>query len=241
MTRLLVLILLLGLAHAETLRVAAAANLSPALPEVVAAFERAYPGVQVGITYGASGQLAEQVRLGAPFHIFLSASPVYVEHLVQEGKVLEQRSFARGRLVLFLPRRLGPAPEGLEALTRPGIRRIVLANPEHAPYGVAALAALKRSGLYPRVASRLIFAANVGQAAQMALQGADAGLISLAAALHPTLRSRGSYWLVPQTLHPPLLQVAALLEDDAGARRFLSFLTSDEAAVIWRRHGLERP
>ncbi len=241
MTRLLALILLFGPAHAQALRVAAAANLSPALAEVVAAFERTHPGVQVGVTYGASGQLAEQVRLGAPFQLFLSASPVYVERLAREGKVLEQRPFARGRLVLFLPRRLGIAPEGLEVLARPQVRRIVLANPEHAPYGVAALAALKRSGLYPRVAGKLIFAANVGQAAQMAVQGADAGLISLAAARHPGLRARGSYWLAPRTLHPPLIQVAALLADDASARLFLNFLTSDETAAIWRRHGLERP
>ncbi|ADR36443.1 molybdenum ABC transporter, periplasmic molybdate-binding protein [Oceanithermus profundus DSM 14977] len=242
MRRLLVVFLLLGLAQAQPLRIAAAANLSPVLPELVAAYEAAHPGVQVGVSYGASGQLVEQIRRGAPFQVFLSASPDYVRHLAEGGvRVYAEAPFARSPLVLYVPSRLGIEPTGFDVLADPRVRRVVVANPAYAPFGKAALAALRRAGWYARVEAKLIFAANVSQAAQMTVQGADAGFLALSSALHPTLRQRGAYWRVPDDLYPPLLQVAAQLDPGPEAQSFVAFLSGDEARAILARHGYATP
>ncbi len=224
----------------KDVQLAAAANLSPALPELVAAFVRWHPDLDVGVSFGASGQLAEQIRRGAPFDVFLSASPVYLERVGAE-RLRARATFARGRLALYLPDRVGLEPRGLEVLTNPRIRRIALANPDHAPFGKAAVAVLRAAGIYRAVERKLIFAANVSQAAQLAVQGADAGLVALSAALHPSLSERGRYWSVPSRLHPPLEQVAGLLSERPAARAFFDFLTSPEAAQILVRHGFEAP
>jgi len=242
MPRLLVVCLLLVFAHAQTLQIAAAANLSPALPELVRAFERTHPEVKVGVSYGASGQLVEQLRRGAPFQIFLSASPDYVRHLAESGvRVYAETPFARSPLVLYVPSRLGLTPAGFDVLAHPRVRRVVVANPAYAPFGKAALTALRRAGWYARVEGKLIFAANVSQAAQMTVQGADAGFLALSSALHPTLRQRGAYWRVPADLYPPLLQIVAQLDPSPEALRFAGFLSSDEARAILSRHGYATP
>ncbi|WP_457634262.1 molybdate ABC transporter substrate-binding protein [Oceanithermus desulfurans] len=242
MRRLLVVFLLLGLAQAQPLRIAAAANLSPVLPELVAAYEAAHPDVQLGVSYGASGQLVEQIRRGAPFQVFLSASPDYLRHLADAGvRIYTETPFARSPLVLYVPSRLGVTPTGFDVLADPRVRRVAVANPAYAPFGKAALTALKRAGWYARVEDKLIYAANVSQAAQMTVQGADAGFLALASALLPALRERGAYWRVPQDLYPPLLQVAAQLDPRPEAQRFVAFLGSEEARAILARHGYATP
>lgn len=238
---LLVLALVAGWVRAVNVQVAAAANLNQALPAVVAAFEEAHPGWSVGVSYAASGTLAEQIRRGAPYDVFLSASPRYVDHVAETHGVVERRTFAVGRLVVYLPRRLGLEPTGLEVLLDPRIRRIVLANPEHAPYGEAAVAALEHAGLFETLEPRLVYASNVAQAAQMVLHGADAGLIARSAAMSPTMTEAGSFWTVPASMHPPLVQEAALIQDGEAARAFFDFLGSPTAQRILREHGFDAP
>ncbi len=236
-----VLALVAGLVSAVDVQVAAAANLNQALPGVVAAFEEAHPGWSVGVSYAASGTLAEQIRRGAPYDLFLSASPRYVDHVAETHGVVERRVFAVGRLVVYLPRRMGLEPTGLEVLLDPRIRRIVLANPEHAPYGEAAVAALERAGLYGPLEPRLVYASNVAQAAQMVLHGADAGLIARSAAMSPAMTEAGSFWTVPAWMHPPLVQEAALIQNSEAARAFFDFLSSPAAQRILREHGFDAP
>lgn len=233
---------LLGLAYAQPLQIAAAANLSTALPELVNAYEQTHHDIKVGLSYGASGQLAEQIRRGAPFAVFLSASPDYVHYLEESGiPIYRKVTFARSPLVLYVPARVGVEPTGFEVLASPKVQRVVVANPAYAPFGKATLEALRKAGWYTRVKAKLIFAANVSQAAQMTVQGADAGFIALASARHPSLRKKGNYWLVPPELYPPLLQVAALLDDRPLARGFVDFLSSSEARAILKRYGYEAP
>jgi len=242
MRLLLAALVLLGFAHGESLQLAAAANLSPVLPNLVNAFERVHPKVKVGVSYGASGQLVEQIRRGAPFAVFLSASPDYVRYLEESGvRVLQEAAFARSPLVLYLPTRVGVEPTGFEVLADPRIQRVVVANPSYAPFGRAALAALRSAGWYARIKGKLIFAANVSQAAQMTVQGADAGFLALASALHPTLKERGGYWEVPPDRYPPLLQVAAQLVERPAARDFVAFLSSSDARAVLKRYGYEAP
>lgn len=230
-----------GVAAAADVRVAAAANLNQALPAVVAAFEETHPGWRVGVSYAASGTLAEQILRGAPYDVFLSASPRYVDRVAEARGVVERRPFALGRLVVYLPRRLELEPAGLEVLLDPRIRRVALANPAHAPYGEAAVAALEHAGLLEALEPRLVYASNVAQAAQMVLHGADAGLIARSAALSPAMAKAGSFWTVPASLHPPLVQEAALLTDGEAARAFYAFLASPAARQILRDRGFDLP
>lgn len=240
MRKLVVVLILAGFVHGATkdLQIAAAANLSPVFPELLAAFRQAHPGISVGVSFGASALLVEQIRKGAPFDVLLAASPEYADYL-DPAIVRSRTTFAIGRLVLYIPKHTGVALYRLDTLENSRIRKVAVANPLHAPYGKAAIAALKHAGLYERIKHKIIYAANASQAAQMTIHGADAGLIPLSSALHPALRDSGNYWLIPSELHPPLEQIAVLLNDSRPARDFFDFLASRKAREILSRHGFE--
>jgi len=223
------------------LRIAAAANLSQVLPELASAYKTHHPQTKIEITYGASGTLSQQIARGAPYDVFLSASPEYISYLEGRGLVKGRRTIARGKLVLFYHKRILPPPKGPADLKRNDVRRIVVANPEHAPFGAAAIACLKNYGIYEEIKAKLIYAANVSQAAQMAVHGADAALISLSLALNPNLKKTGSYVELPESCHAPLYQEAAALSDREASISFLDFLTSTEAQSILRQFGYESP
>src|SRR5436305_827440 len=167
------------------LRVAAAADLAPALESIVAEFKESQ-GADVKVTYGASGTLTTQIEQGAPFDVFMSADEGYPKRLIEkklaDGKTLT--TYARGRLVLYvLPSVTEDVTHvGLKALTSPALQKISIANPEHAPYGRAAVAAMKKVGVYDDVKSKLVLAENVGQAAQFVRSAnVQAAIISLSA------------------------------------------------------------
>jgi molybdate transport system substrate-binding protein len=202
--------------------------------------------LQVSATFGSSGNFFTQIQNGAPFDVFLSADIEYPRRLVEAG--FAQRGtlvrYAEGRLVLWTRRDSGvDVTPGLRALADARVRRIAIANPEHAPYGRAAVAALRREGLYDRVRPRLVLGENILQAAQFAHSGnADAGIIALSLAVGPSLRALGTYAEIPASLHPPIEQGAVVLEsarDRQAARRFLAFLQQPESADFLKEHGLE--
>jgi len=238
---LLIFSLFCGSAAAAGLRVAAAANLNQVLPELITAFEQSYPDIRVKVSYGASGTLSQQISRGAPYEVFISASPKYVDYLENLDLVARRQPFALGRLVLFWSRRLDPPLKDVSDLTRADVERVVVANPEHAPFGQAAIDCLRHYGVYEEVSAKLIYAANVSQAAQMALHGADAALIALPLARNPNMIKAGNYLDPGQECHSPLLQEVAVVKDTGAADRFLDFLSSPIAARILRAHGYDIP
>lgn len=224
--------------------VAAAASLRPALTGIAAAFAAEHPHTEARIAYGASGSLLAQIRNGAPFALFLSADEDAPAVLHQDGRSAEPFVYAAGRLCVWLPTRttLDLERKGLAALAEPSVRQIAVANPDHAPYGRAAIAALARAGVLDQVRDRLVFGENVAQAAQFAAGGAaDAALVALAQALAPEMAARGRHWLVPVELHPGLRHAGALLPASAerreAAQRFATFLRGPAARAILARHG----
>ncbi|HXE90222.1 MAG TPA: molybdate ABC transporter substrate-binding protein [Terriglobales bacterium] len=233
-------------ASAEELRVAAASDLTFALPEIVAAFER-QTGHNVRVTYGSSGNFYAQIQHGAPFDVLLSADVEYPRRLEQAGIAGAPVLYAIGRIVVWAPRsrKLNVRVRGPEVLRDPAVRRIAIANPRHAPYGRAAEAALKHFGLYEQVASRIVLGENISQAAQFVQSGsAEVGIIALALAEAPTMRTSGEYWLVPQEAHSRLEQAAAIRRSSPHAntaRQFLQFLRSQSAQAVLRRYGFELP
>jgi molybdate transport system substrate-binding protein len=232
---------------AQALTVAAASDLQAALPALVARFERE-AGRTVRVTFGASGSLFAQIQNGAPFDVFLSADIDYPRRLQDAGLTVAGTltRYATGRLVVWTRRDSGiDLRGGLRALTAPGVRRIAIGNPDHAPYGRAAVAALRAAGIYDRVRDRLVFGENILQAAQFAQSGnADAGIIASSLARGAALREAGSFVDVPPSLHPPLDQGAVVTgsaRDIGLARRFVAFLTSTWAADHFTASGFSVP
>jgi molybdate transport system substrate-binding protein len=248
MRKLLALLLLCtgGCAAAQELTVAAAADMSAVLPQLADAYTKK-TGVAMKLVFGSSGNLANQIRNGAPFDVFFSADEEYPQQLIAEGLAAKDTlyRYAVGRLVLWVPADspLDLAKLGMTALLDPSVKKISIANPAHAPYGRAAEAALRHFGIYERVSSRLVLGENVSQAAQFVESGnAQAGLIALSHALAPAMKDKGRYWTVPLDSYPTLNQAAVVVAKftarDRAARKFLGFLRSPEGASLLTSYGL---
>src|ERR1700676_4191080 len=250
MSKLLALLLhfAAAFATAQEITVAAAADMSAALPQLVGVLTKKTR--QRGkLLFGASGNLTNQIRNGAPFDVFFSADEQYPQQLITEGLALKDTlyRYAVGRLVLWVPRDspLDLSKLGIKALLDPSVKKISIANPAHAPYGRAAEAALRHFGIYDQVSSRLVLGENVSQAAQFVESGnAQAGLIALSHALAPALKDKGRYWTVPLVAYPTLSQAAIVLsrsKQQDAARKFLEFLRTPEATSLLTSYGFNLP
>ena len=219
------------------LRVAAAADLEPVLPPILEQFQKA-TGIHAEATFQASAVLTTQIQNGAPFDLFLSADLSYPKRLIDAGLAdaagtadsSTPITYARGTLVLFARKDSHlPAPS-LDLLRSPELKRLAIANPDRAPYGRAAVAALQTLKLYDALKPRLVTAENISQAAQFVDSGnADAGLISLTSALTPRLSAAGNYFVMPRDLYPPIEQGAVIITNTtrrADAHKLLDFLLS---------------
>jgi molybdate transport system substrate-binding protein len=230
-------------ATAQTLTVAAASDLQSALPAIASQFEKG-TGQQVRLIFGSSGNFFAQIQNGAPFDVFMSADIDYPRRLEGSGQA-ERGSlyaYATGRLVLWTRKDSGiDVRRGLAVLADPGVRRIAIANPEHAPYGRAAVAALRHDGVYERVREKFVLGENISQAAQFAQSGsADVGVLALSLALSPTLRSSGTYVDVPESWYPPIDQAAVVLESSRQkllARQFIDYLKTPDSVRILQSYG----
>ncbi|MEP6801187.1 MAG: molybdate ABC transporter substrate-binding protein [Acidobacteriota bacterium] len=236
-------------AASRQVRVAAAADLKFALDEVTSKFRAVRPDIEVTITYGSSGNFYSQLSNRAPYDLFLSADAEYPRKLIEAGLAVRGSDFlyARGRIVLWVRKdsTLDIEKRGLDALLDPSVRKIAIANPRHAPYGRAAEAAMKSSGIYDRCADRMVLGENIAQTAQFIESGAaDAGLIALSLAVAPAMRDQGRFWTVPREAHPPVDQGGAILtwaSHAAAAGAFKDFLIGESGRAILDRYGFERP
>lgn len=236
-----------GTVAAQALTVAAAADLQAVLPAVAERFERE-TGRKVALTFGSSGNFFSQIRNGAPFDLFFSADIDYPRRLeaaglTESGSLYE---YATGRIVLWSRKDAGvDLRRGLQALDDSRVRKIAIANPEHAPYGRAAVAALQHQQLYERVRSKLVLGESISQAAQFVQSGnAEAGIIALSLALAPALRDSGSYFEIPASFYPAIAQGAVMLRASGNkdaARQFMSFLKRPEIAHLMQQFGFRVP
>ena len=234
-------------AQTARITVAAAADLQTALPDIASGFERK-TGITVTLTFGSSGNFFAQIQNGAPFDVFLSADADYPRQLAASGFVDPQTiyQYADGGLVLWTRADSGiDVGKGLTMLQDARVRRIAIANPAVAPYGRAAVAALKSAQVYDTVRQKLVNAENVTQAAQFAESGnADVALIGHALALGPSLKPKGRFAAVPATLHPPIVQAAAVVtasKNKEQARAFLTYLKGADARRILQSFGFDVP
>jgi molybdate transport system substrate-binding protein len=235
-------------AGARAVSIAAASDLRYSLDEILAAFSRAHPGTRTQVSYGSSGNLYAQIANGAPFDLFLSADIAYARQLEARGLVRSGSLFkyAEGRLAVWAPEtsRLDVRGRGLAAVADPAVTRVAVANPEHAPYGRAAVAALRSAGLYDQVEPRLVLGENVSQALQFVQSGsADIGIVALSLALSPPVAGSGQYWPVPRDMHPPIEQGGVIVPaaPGGGVESLRAFLLGAESRAILSRYGFEVP
>ena len=238
--------LLLSLsAHAEKIAVAAAADLKFAMDEIVTAFKKSNPADEVEVIYGSSGKFHTQIQQGAPYDLYFSADIAFPRELAKNGLAAAAvKPYAFGRIVLWSAS-LDATQMTLASLTDPKITRIAIANPKHAPYGKRAEEALRASGLWEKVESKLVYGENIAHTAQFVQTGnAQVGIIALALALNPELAKRGGYWLIPDKLHEPLEQgfiITKRAEGNALAKRFAAYMDSKPARAVMTHYGFVLP
>jgi molybdate transport system substrate-binding protein len=231
--------------------IAAAADLQFALDDLIGDFRRTHVSAndEIRIVYGSSGNFCTQIRNQAPFDLFLSADIEYPRSLVHEGLAVPQSLFtyAVGRIVVWVPggSPLDVARLGIGALEAPSVRHVAIANPEHAPYGRAAAAAMKSLGVYDRVAGKLVLGENIAQTLQFVESGAaDVGIVALSLALAPSVRNQGRYWEVPLTAYPAIEQGGVILAHARGSRLTLdlrNYLASPAARERLKQYGFFVP
>lgn len=234
-------------AGAQEITVAAASDLSFAMPDLVAGFQK-QTGNKVNVTFGSSGNFFSQIQHGAPFDIFFSADIDYPRKLdavglCEPGTLYE---YAAGRIVVWAPEDspLDVQSLGWKAFLDPRVQKIAVANPAHAPYGRAALAALKSAGILDQLQSKLVYGENISQTAQFVQSGnAQIGIVALSLALSPAMQ-QGRRWEIPADSYPPLVQGAVVLKSSKAkgeAKKFLEFIKSAAGREILERYGFQRP
>lgn len=244
----LTLLALLALpATGDTLHVAAASDLTYSIPELADAFRKQSPGVEVRTSLGSSGNFFAQIKNGAPFDVFLSADMLYPKRLADDGAAdgTTLTAYAIGRLAIWsLDPRLD-LKQGMAVFRDPRVTRVAIANPDVAPYGMAARAALQHHGVWDVVLPKLVKGENVAQTAQFIQTGnAQLGVISYATVLAPRLKGIGSYYLVPAAGLAPIEQGAIITakgKSNPQAVRFMQFMQSPVARAILQRHGFTLP
>ena len=226
--------------QAADIHVAAATNLRFVLPEVAAQFKQ-QTGHHVAISFAASGTLTTQILHGAPFEVFLSASPGYIERLVQAGKTENGVvDYAKAQLAFYAANHSTLKVEGgmqalKDALSNDSLHKVVIANPKHAPYGQAAKIALQDAGIWNAILPHLLIAENASQALQFTMSTVvDAGFVPYAHVIQPKIASEGRFFKLDETLQ----QQAVLIKGAAEpAKQFLDFLQTDRAGNIFTKHG----
>jgi molybdate transport system substrate-binding protein len=225
-----------------SLTVFAAADLGPPFKQIVPQFER-HSGIDVTLVLGSTGMLAQQIRNGAPADVFFAANESFINAIAAENLTLRQTDalYARGRIAIVTLKSGGIRINDLEDLAHPRARRIAIANPQHAPYGMAAKEALAAAGLWKTLEPRLVFGENVQQAVQFVRSGsAEAGIVARSVADTPDLR----WTLVDDRLHAPLSQMAVVLartKQPAASISFIEFVNGTQGRGVMRKFGFLLP
>lgn len=231
----------------QSLTIAAASDLAYCIDALNAEFRRQHPDVDLKTTTGASGNFFAQIKAGAPFDVFLSADLGYPRELIEAGLAEESSLllYATGHLALWTTREGIDLSVGLASLASPAIKRIAIANPDVAPYGRAAKAALQSAGVWDAVRDRLVLGENIAQTAQFVQTGnAEVGLVSLSLLKSPKMAGIGRHVEIPEALHPRLEQGGVITRHGRPnplAAAYLQFLASPGARAVFDRYGFLLP
>lgn len=224
------------------LTVAAAADLQFAFTDIGKLYEQ-QTGNKVTFVFGSTGQLAQQIENGAPYDMLAAANISYVNDLAAKGLALQDSValYARGRIVIAVNKQSGVAATTLDDLLANNIKHVAIANPDHAPYGVAAMQALQSAGVWDKLQVKLVYGENVRQTLQYVQSGeAEAGIVALSVANVPEI----TWTLVDDALHKPLDQALAVMTSSKQsdlAKQFITFVGSAQGRPIMRQYGFLLP
>jgi len=224
------------------LTVAAAADLSNAFEEIGRQFEASHK-IKVTFVFGSTGLLTRQIENGAPMDLFAAANVDYINQLEQKGLIVPgtKAVYALGRITLWTTADSPLEIEKVADLTRPEVKRIAIANPDHAPYGLAAQQALQTAGIWDTVKPKLVFGDNIRQTLQYAETGnVDVSIVALSL----SQQSKGRWTLIPEEMHQPIDQGLAVMKsthNETSAREFASFVTGPEGRAILAKYGFAFP
>lgn len=232
---------MLGVAHADTVSAAVAANFTAPMQKIAAAFE-ADTGHKAELSFGATGKFYAQITHGAPFQVLLSADDTTPARLEREGKAVAHSHFtyAIGTLVLWSAQP-GTVDAKGDVLKSGDFKHLAIANPKLAPYGAAALQVMEKLGVAMALQPRLVQGENIAQTFQFVSTGnAQLGFVALSQVMADGKTRSGSAWQVPASLHEPIRQDAVLLmpgKDSAAASALLTYLRGNKARAIIQSYG----
>ena len=226
--------------YAQKANIAAAANLRYVLEEIKTRYLDDNPNASIQITYGASGTLTQQIINGAPFDLFLSADTVFPTKIKEEGLASgEVKTYCYGRVAMWSASL--DVSKGINTVLSSKVKKIAIANPATAPYGENTVAALKKRKLYDKIIKKIVWGENISQTAQFAFSGnVEIGFIALSLALAPEMKDKGSYYVLPEEICPPIQQAAVLVkgrEKNGEAAKFLEYMKSPECKAVWEKYG----
>ena len=232
---------------AQELTIAAAADLQFAMQDIAGRFEKE-TATKVKVVYGSSGNFFQQIQNGAPFDMFFSANLDYAKKLEDAQLAVpgSYHEYARGKIVVWVPNDSKlDLTSGLTVLLDPAITHIAVANPQHAPYGQAAVAAIQKEGVYDKVKNKLVLGENISQAASLVMSGsAQVGIVALSLALSPNMKDKGRYAEIPPSEYPPIDQACVIARSSKNketARQFLAFIKTATVSDTLKRYGFEVP
>lgn len=235
------------LCSGQEITVAAAADLQFAFQDVATRFQKD-TGHNVKTIFGSSGNFFAQIQNGAPFDLFFSADIGYPQKLEAAGQAEPGTlyEYATGKIVLMAPKGSPlDLKRGLPVLLDPQVKKVAIANPEHAPYGRAAVAALQHEKLYDQLSAKFVMGENISQTATFVVSGsADAGIVALSLALAPSLQEKASFVPIPDDDYPPIRQAAVILKSSQQkeiARQFLAYLKKPEIVSLLEKYGFAVP
>lgn len=237
----LFLIIIVRAASASELLVSAASDLTGAFKEIGALYEKE-SGNKVVLNFGSTGMLAQQIEGGAPIDLFAAANKRYVDDLEKKGLIISEtkRVYAVGKIVLATQKG-GVRLNSVEELTRPEIKRIAIANPSHAPYGMAAKEAMEKTGIWNKIKDKVVYAENIRQAMQYLETGnVDAAILAISV----IVGSDVNYTPIPQDLYSPVEQTLAVIKgckNEMKAREFADFITGTRGRAVMERYGFGLP
>lgn len=224
------------------LTIAAASDLTPAFEELGREFEASHK-TKVVFVFGSTGLLTKQIENGAPMDLFAAANVSYIDQLEQKGLIIPgtKAIYARGRITFWTPATSNIRLENISDLARPEVKRIAIANPDHAPYGLAARQALESAGVWDRVRPKLVYGDNIRQTLQYAETGnVDVAIVALAL----SMQSNGRWTVIPEELHKPIDQALAVIKttkNEQAARAFATFIASQQGRAIMQKYGFVLP
>ncbi len=235
------------LCKAQEITIAAAADLQFVMQDIAARFQKE-TGKSVKPIYGSSGNFFQQIQQGAPFDMFFSANLDHARKL-EAADLTEPGTFYRyaiGKIVIWVPNDSKlDVSSGLQSLLNPAIKKIAIANPQHAPYGQAAVAAMKKENIYDQVADKFVLGENISQTASFVLsRPADVGIVALSLALSPNMKDKGRYAEIPGTDYPPIEQACVILKSSQQketAKAFLKFIQTPTVTGLFRDYGFDVP